>query len=350
MTIQFVLLLLVFGTVVVLLAILFLMIMGVTNLDRTAFFIGLEPFIVPIMIVVSIVGCAYIGYRFMRRPLDYLDEVAEAAKSLAHPTEAPIEFSANLKDIEDSLNDVREKTLKSIKAESESERRKDDLLVYLAHDLKTPLTSVIGYLSLMEDESQISPELISKYTGIARKKAEHLEELINEFFEITRLNTNKLSIDPKRTNLSRMLTQIANEFNPILTEKDLEWNLQIPEGVEIICDSYTLERAIDNLIRNALNYGYTKSIIKLTLIETEEFVSICIQNNAPTIPPEKLERIFEQFYRINASRSTDNGGAGLGLSIAKEIVELHRGTITVASEDEVINFTVQLPKDCQKIV
>ena len=331
-TVKFLALVLVFEVALILLGLLFLIIMGATNLDRTVWFEALKPFLIPLLIVLSVAGCGYISYRFMLRPLEHLDEVAEAAKQLAHPTDAPILLSHDLKSIEDDLNLVREQTLNSIKDAREADVRKDDLLVYLAHDLKTPLTSVLGYLKLMEDEPEIDPALIKKYSGIAGRKAERLESLINEFFEITRL------------------MQITYEFHPILTEKNLEWDLQIPENIEIVCDRDKLERAIDNLIRNAINYSYAGTTIFFSLTQLDEQVRICVQNKGQTIPPEKLERIFEQFYRLNAARSSDTGGAGLGLAIAKEIIELHHGTISAHSENETIQFLVQLPLDCQKNV
>lgn len=350
LTLQYLAAVLIFETAYILLNLLFLAVAGATNFDRTAFFQGFKPFFIPVMVIVSVLGIGYISYRFMLRPLEYLDEVSEAAQKLAYPTDAPIVLPGGLKSMEDDLNKVRLQTLESLKSAREAEQRKDDLLVYLAHDLKTPLTSVIGYLNLLEDEPQISPELIMKYTGIAKRKAQRLEELINEFFEITRFSTDKLFLEPARTNLSRMLTQITYEFNPILLEKGLEWELQIPENIEIICDADKLGRSIDNLIRNAVNYSYRDTKIFFSLIQTENGVRICVQNLGKTIPPEKLKRIFEQFYRLDSARSSDTGGAGLGLAIAKEIIELHHGTIAAFSENEMIRFVIELPGDCQKTV
>ena len=142
--------------------------------------------------------------------------------------------------------------------------------------------------------------------------------------------------------------QITYEFHPVLKKKNLQWDLQIPESVEIICDADKLERAVDNLIRNAINYSFPDSVIQFTLVPMPGSVQICVQNKGNTIPPEKLERIFEQFYRLDSARSSGTGG--LGLAIAKEIIELHHGIITAYSADEVIRFTIQLPLDCQKIV
>lgn len=126
--------------------------------------------------------------------------------------------------------------------------------------------------------------------------------------------------------------------------------MQIPESIEIVCDADKLERAVDNLIRNAINYSFSDSVIQFTLVSMPGSVQICVQNTGNTIPPEKLERIFEQFYRPDSARSSDTGGAGLGLAIAKEIIELHHGIITAYSADELIRFTIQLPLDCQKTV
>ncbi|NBI66122.1 GHKL domain-containing protein [Pseudoflavonifractor sp. 60] len=139
-------------------------------------------------------------------------------------------------------------------------------------------------------------------------------------------------------------------LNPVLRVKNLAWDLNIPENIEIVCDMDKLERAVDNLIRNAINYSFPDTSIQFTLVPLAGSVQICIQNQGNPIPPEKLERIFEQFYRLDAARSSDTGGAGLGLAIAKEIVELHHGIITAYSADKLIRFTIQLPLDCQKIL
>jgi two-component system sensor histidine kinase VanS len=224
------------------------------------------------------------------------------------------------------------------------------LVVYLAHDLKTPLTSVIGYLTLLRDEPQISQELRARYTGIALDKAERLETLINEFFDITRFNLTHLTLEPESVNITRMLEQITFEFNPVLAEKSLRWDQHLAPEVRIICDPDKLERVFDNLIRNAVNYSYQDTVILVTMEQSGNHVTVRIENHGKTIPPEKLGRIFEQFFRLDTSRSSSTGGSGLGLAIAKEIVELHGGTIAAESADKHIIFTVTLPMDDHKIV
>ena len=300
--------------------------------------------------IIILIGWTIITYLFFQRPLRYLDEVVEASERLAQPDNTPIVLSDAMKNVQDELNLVREHALRNAVAAREAEQRKNDLVVYLAHDLKTPLTSVIGYLTLLRDEPQISQELRTKYTGISLDKAERLETLINEFFDITRFNLTQLTLEPESVNLTRMLEQIASEFNPVLAEKSLRWDLRLTPDIRIICDPDKLERVFDNLIRNAINYSYSDTEILVLMEQSGNHVTVRIENHGKTISPEKLERIFEQFFRLDTSRSSSTGGSGLGLAIAREIVELHGGAISAESHNEHIAFTVTLPLDCQKIV
>lgn len=298
---------------------------------------------------IVLAGWAFITYRYISKPLRYLDEIVAASEQLASPDERPIVLPGAIKNIQDELNLVREQALRNSMAAREAEQRKNDLVVYLAHDLKTPLTSVIGYLTLLRDEPGLSPELRARYTGVALNKSERLEYLINEFFEITRFNLTHLVLEPERVNLTRMLEQIAFEFNPLLSEKELNWSIELTPNVEITCDPDKLERVFDNLIRNAVNYSYSGTAIQLSLEAGEAYAVIRIRNHGKTIPRDKLNRIFEQFFRLDSSRASATGGVGLGLAIAKEIVALHGGEIEAESENECISFSVKLPLNCQKI-
>ena len=280
----------------------------------------------------------------------YFNEINRGIDALMNEDIGDVMLSQELSPIEKKINSIKH-TLEKRKMDAQlSEQRKNDLIVYLAHDLKTPLTSVIGYLTLLQEEPQISQELRCRYTGIALEKAERLEDLINEFFDITRFNLTSLTLETETIYFSRMLEQMISEFDPILAEKELWWRTEIEPEIEITGDADKLARVFDNLIRNAVNYSYAGTELFCSAHVTDNRVTILVRNHGRTIPPDKLEHIFEQFYRVDASRASVTGGVGLGLAIAKEIVELHGGTITAASEEESISFLVTLPADRKKIL
>lgn len=304
-----------------------------------------RDYIVFVCMLVILLGWVAISYSFIARPMRLVDTLAAAAEQLAQPGEEPIELPEPMEDLEGQLNAVRERALRDARAAREAEQRKNDLVVYLAHDLKTPLTSVIGYLTLLRDEPQLSPELRSRYTGIALEKAERLEDLINEFFDITRFNLSRLELERQSVDLTRMLEQVASEFRPIFAESGLSCSLDLPPKLHYSCDPDKLARVFDNLLRNASYYSLPDSTVEIAgRIEAGKIV-LTFSNAGKNIPQEKLDRIFEQFFRLDSSCATRTGGAGLGLAIAKEIVELHGGTIRADSTEDRITFTICLPSD-----
>ncbi len=284
-----------------------------------------------LLLYILAVGIAWIlcTIHLLRRPLGYLDELVAAAERLTQDSGRMIFLPTPLREAQDHLNLLRERSLRAAAVAKEAEQRKNDL---------------IGYLTLLRDEEEISPRLREKYTGIALDKALRLEDLVNEFFDITRFNLTTLTLEPERTNLSRMLEQMVSEFSPVLQEKELSWETAISQDVEISCDRDKLQRVLDNLIRNAVSYSAPGTAILVAMEPEGNEAVLRLQNHGRTIPPEKLCHIFEQFYRVDSSRASATGGAGLGLAIAKEIVELHGGSITAESEQESILFTVRLPK------
>lgn len=273
----------------------------------------------------------------------YIDLIAQASNQLINLDEKLIRLPNELRDVESQMNLVKQQYILNVRMAKDAEQRKNDLIVYLAHDLKTPLTSVIGYLTLLHDEQEISKELQQKYLTISLEKAERLEDLINEFFEITRFNLSHLTLETSKVNLTRMLEQIAFEFNTQLSPKNLTCVLDIPPNLEIKCDVNKMQRVFDNLMRNAINYSFKDSEIKITVNKQDNGIRIRFVNNGDNISNEKLGRIFEQFYRLDMSRGTLTGGAGLGLAIAKQIIELHGGNIKASSENEIISFDIFIP-------
>lgn len=273
----------------------------------------------------------------------YFNEINRGIDALIEENSGDVVLSTELAATEKKINHIKHTLAQRKLATELAEQRKNDLVVYLAHDLKTPLTSVIGYLTLLRDENQISEELREKYLSISLEKAERLEDLINEFFEITRFNLSDITLEYSRVNLTRLLEQLTYEFMPMLLEKNLKCELEIASNVMLKCDVNKMQRVFDNLLRNAVNYSFDDGTIHIVATQNENNLSIKFTNCGNTIPQEKLERIFEQFYRLDTARSSRSGGAGLGLAIAKEIVELHNGTITAKSENEVIEFEVTIP-------
>lgn len=228
-----------------------------------------------------------------------------------------------------------------LQAETE---RKNDMIAYLAHDLKTPLTSVVGYLSLLDEASDMPAAQRAKYIHISLEKALRLEKLINEFFEITRYNFNEIVLEKETTDLHYMLVQMSDEFYPVLKEHGNTIKLKCDENVTIYADAAKLARVFNNILKNAIAYSEAGTPILIQTKQTAHDVCISFQNSGKTIPRQKLERIFEKFFRLDDARTSNTGGAGLGLAIAKEIVTQHGGTISADSENGLTTFYVTLPR------
>lgn len=301
---------------------------------------GHQDIIVRIIIILTILVIFKIYLNWFTK---YFVEINRGMDSLIKEDAAEISLSPEMLPIERKMNTVRHTIEKQKNEMVEGEKRKNDLIMYLAHDLKTPLASVIGYLNLLRDEKQISEELREKYLSISLAKAQRLEELINEFFEIARFNLSDITLQYGTINLTLLFEQLIYEFSPMLKEKNLDCRLLAEEALMVCCDSDKIQRVFENLLRNAVNYSHRDTEIQVSVKAVEENAVISFRNHGDTIPGDKLERLFEQFYRLDSSRGTDSGGAGLGLAIARQIVTLHRGTITASSMDGLTEFVVTIP-------
>lgn len=279
----------------------------------------------------------------IKRLLHYLCSVENAIDSIQKELDEPVELVPELKPISDKLTMLK-MTLKRKEMETAaSEQRKNDLVVYLAHDLKTPLTSVIAYLTMLDEKKDMPEEERLKYTHVTLEKANRLRELINEFFEITRFNLQDIVLEKERLDLSMMLEQLADESYGVLGEKYLTCSVHTDDNLIVFGDPDKLARVFDNLLRNAIAYSYTDTEIRIEAHRSRGEIVITFTNQGHEIPEQKLKSIFEKFYRVDNARSSQTGGAGLGLSIAKRIVEVHGGRIEAASGWEHTTFTVYLP-------
>lgn len=287
---------------------------------------------------------SFFFYFVLSRITQYLKEINQGIENILSDFNEPVRFKPALRPLEDSLNEIKMTIRRQEQEAIESEKKKNDLVVFLAHDLKTPLTSIVAYLSILETKPDMPEEERKKYTHISLEKAIRLGELINEFFEITKFNLQDIVLEPGNLDLSMMLEQIADELYAVLKEKNLRCDVQIDDTLMIYGDADKLARVFDNLLRNAIAYCDKGTAIRIQAKERHQEIEIVVANEGEKIPEEELSAIFEKFYRVDGSRSSKTGGAGLGLAIAKEIVELHHGTIRAESDEWETRFIVTLPE------
>ncbi len=299
-----------------------------------------------LLIIVAAVFCFLLLFWFSLSWFTrYFNEIDEGLEKLIQGEDKEIILSQEMEPMEQKLN-VLQQTLERRELEAKlAEERKNNLVMYLAHDIRTPLTSVIGYLSLLEEAPDMPVEQKAKYVHITLEKANRLERLINEFFEITRYNIQQIVLEKEKIDLYYMLLQMVEEFYPLLSQKGNQVELHGDENVTVFGDPIKLARVFNNILKNAVAYSYDNTKIHIFLEENQpRQVVIKFQNQGRTIPKEKLSSIFEKFYRMDEARTSNTGGAGLGLAIAKEIVTLHGGEIYAESENEQVRFVVKLPK------
>ncbi len=304
----------------------------------TIFFWGFLLLVLPAILYIVLVSI--LSERKARREVS---KIIPSIHAITEKNDELIVLPEEYKEAENQLNAIKNAAVKNEQLAREAEQRKNDLVVYLAHDLKTPLTSVIGYLTLLRDEPDISPEMRRKYTGISLQKALRLEELINEFFDITRFNLQNITLEKSRFDLSLMLRQIADEFYPAFMGKNIACSLEIDDRLMVEGDPDKLSRVFDNLLKNALSYSAPDTDLLVSVHRDGDCAVVRVKNHGQDIPAHKLSTIFERFYRLDSARSANTGGAGLGLAIAKEITELHGGKISAESGGGVTTFTVILP-------
>lgn len=300
------------------------------------------------MIVGFLLLFALFFYVALTKMTKYLNQVEDGIENIVSDSTEPIRLITELKPIEIRLNEIKA-TLKRQELESEeSEKKKNDLVLFLAHDLKTPLTSIVAYLSMLEGHPDMPAQEREKYTHIALEKSLRLGELINEFFDITRYNLQNIELEPVEINLSMMLEQLADELYGVLQGKHLSCEVDVEENLVVYGDPDKLARVFDNILRNAIAYCYEGTKIEIGAQMNRQDIEITFTNRGDKIPGDMLQTIFEKFYRVDNSRSSGTGGAGLGLAIAREIVEIHGGRIRAKSDDNRTQFIVTLPSKDKK--
>ena len=280
--------------------------------------------------------------RYISRISSAMREIAEGDLNITLDVEGDDEFA----DMAENLNNMVEELRQLMDKERESERTKNELITNVAHDLRTPLTSIIGYLELLSGPAKLNEEMQKKYLDITYKKSKRLQKLIEDLFGFTKLNYGKISMKVSKVDIVKLLSQMLEEFYPNFMEKNLAYELQSNVTAKVItADGNLLARLFDNLINNAIKYGSEGKKIIVKVDATDTVVTVSVTNFGYVIPKEELPLLFEKFYRVEQSRSVNTGGTGLGLAIAKNIVDMHGGTIGVTSDLNGTVFTVKLKVD-----
>ena len=293
-----------------------------------------------LLTVLLMLGAFYLALgRFTR----WLDQIAAAVGQVMAETGEPVSLPRELRPLEEDLRTLQH-TLEAREAQArEAKQRRQELVAFLAHDLKTPLTSVLGYLNLLHDEPALPEEQRRKYTDVALDKANRLEELVSEFFDITRMDLGAPGEGGEPIQLSLLLEQLADEFYPAFAEKGLTCRTDITPRLVVRGEADKLVRGFENVLRNAVSYSTPGGTVELEARPLGEEVEIAIRNEGLEIPEQELTHIFQKFYRLDQARSTRTGGAGLGLAIAREIVERHGGAIRAESDGRRTAFHILLP-------
>lgn len=296
-----------------------------------------------IYVIFLITGFLGIFHFFWQKLWGYLDEVVEATEAVYNIDGRSICLSTPLHEVENRLNEIKQSIELSERAALEAEGKKNELVMYLAHDIRTPLTTVLGYLDLLDEAPDMPAEQRKAYIATVLTKAERIDSLIDELFDLTRYNTKEVPLHKTRTDLACLLAQVKDEFFPSHENEGHDVKLLTEEGLNLYADSQLLARAFGNILKNAVAYGDEGSPITILSKQEGDNAVIMFRNSGDPVSPEQLVKMFDKFYRLDQSRSTETGGFGLGLPIAKEIVELHGGTIDARSYDRIFDIIITLP-------
>ena len=305
-----------------------------------------------VVLLYLILGILLFSVTFMilQEPyIRYISRISEAVQNISEGDLNTVidvigddEFSSMAANLNHMAADIK----KLMEKERESERTKNELITNVAHDLRTPLTSIIGYLELLAGNQQVPADMQHKYIEIAYGKSRRLQKLIEDLFGFTKLNCGKIAMHVGQIDIVKLLGQLVEEAYPNFVEKGLSYDLQSNVPAKIInADGNLLARLVDNLIGNAIKYGADGKRVLVKIHAEGETVTVSVTNYGYVIPADELPLIFNKFYRVEQSRSSSTGGTGLGLAIAKEIVDMHGGTISVASDLNGTVFTVKLQVD-----
>ncbi len=309
-----------------------------------------------VMVLLVLIDIGVLWWRLLRRyHLYQLDHIIGELHYIAQghlEHRIPFRVNGNQQHVITSVNALVDTITQAMQEERASEKSKDELITNVSHDLRTPLTSIIGYLGLIEDHQYQSEEDIVKYSHIAYDKAKQMKNLVEDLFEYTKVQQHGAPVNFMTVDLGQLLEQVGASFELEADKKGIAINVSCePTPLSITADPEKLGRLFSNLVANALKYGHGASYIHLTAKQLGEKVVITVADDGEKIPAKSVKHLFERFYRVESSRNKATGGTGLGLAIVQSIVELHHGSVTARSDDQETAFVVTLPvKQVQKEV
>ncbi len=322
-------------------------IMGLSEAEAGA--VAYSPAAVFLYIILAVILFALIFYLLERPAISYIRRLSEGINAVASgDLESRIEVIGDdeFSEMAENINHMTDELRELLRSEREAEQSKNDLITNIAHDLKTPLTSIIGYLELLSGgKVELSPDMEKKYLKIAYNKSKRLEQLIADLFSFTKLSYGRITMKVGYVDIVKLLSQLLEEFYPNFSEAGVSYELRSNvDSLEIAADGSLIARVFENLIGNAIKYGAEgkKVIVRVSAEPQNDAVEVKVINFGYVIPEKDLPQIFEKFYRVDQARSTKTGGTGLGLAIAKEIVEMHGGSITASSDLSGTVFCVRL--------
>lgn len=277
----------------------------------------------------------------------YFKEISHGIHELANGNfthHVQINTNDEFHKIATDINAATKKLQEAVERGDFAESSKDQLIVNLAHDLRTPLTSVLGYLDLVLTDEHVTDAQKRHYLSIAFKKSQRLEGLINELFDITKMNYGMLQLNKTKINLSGLIQQLNEEFYPMFEKNHVQTRLDMQPNLMMTADGEKLARVFENLFTNAIRYGTDGEFIDVVAFENKGNIIVQVTNYGDRIPEDVLPHLFEMFFKQDQARSYKADSTGLGLFIAKNIVEQHGGSIDVDSTVIRTVFKVCLPK------
>lgn len=310
----------------------------VTNYSIYIFFL----FVVPIstFVIIFLLG--------IKKRINYLKYIISRVGSITNENFIEeLDFKGNdeITDLANSINIMSNRLKENYEKEKNIEKAKNELIVAVSHDLRTPLTSIIGYLELLKDDKFSYEDVQKDYLNVAYEKSVSLKKIINELFEFTKLNNDIVALEKISFNIATLVNQIVGEQIPFFNEKNIE--VEIESTVrELYCeiDIQKMVRVIENIVKNAEKYSFPNTIFKVSMMEINNNIKISFENTGESISKEELEKIFEKMYRLDKSRTGETDGSGLGLAISRKIIELHNGKLWAECNNDTIQLNILLKK------